>query len=545
MGAVKIESLVTTQVNKINRDFKEYFGILEGISDAIVVFNEDRAVYVNKALEILLGYTMEDIIQRDWKLYKPGDIIEADTKKNSKTIDFAFQNITYLKRKDGRNICVEMKSKPIQLKGYSFMITTIKEVVALYDDGIYAEKNRQLYMSLLECSPNAIILESEDEIIYVNNAAVQLFGAGSKRNVIGKTTKEFLEINEDLNGKVINTNQKKYSFGEIKLYNHSMIRKCDGELLHLELVVAIIPYGSKNVSLIFAKDISDRKKAEQLKQTIAQQQCMLDKAHQYDKLRTEFFSNVSHDLRTPLNVMLSSLQMLNLMLKENSLIEKKDKFESYIEIMTQNSKRMLKIINNIVDMARIDSGFMQLYMHNYNIVEVIEDITMTVVEYAKNKGITIQFDTEIEELVMACDKEKIERIMLNLLSNAVKFTNEGGRVLVYISTSTNRDKVYVSVKDNGIGISKEKYDWIFKRFAQEDNPLTRMNKGSGIGLSIVKSLVEMHKGNVTLVSQSGMGSEFIVELPVTLVDDEKEELSYSLGDKLNETMIDVEFSDVL
>lgn len=315
-------------------------------------------------------------------------------------------------------------------------------------------------------------------------------------------------------------------------------------MLDLELVVTLIPYESKTVSLIFAKDVTERKRAEQFKQTIEKQQFMLNRAHEYDKLRTEFFSNISHDLRTPLNVMLSSLQMLNLMLNENSFIDKKDKFISYITIMTQNSKRMLKIINNIIDMARIDSGFMQLYMHNYNIVEVIEDITLTVVDYARNKGISIQFDTEIEELIMACDKVKIERVMLNLLSNAVKFTNEGGSILVYISTNTNGDKVYISVKDNGIGISKEKYDWIFKRFAQEDNSATRMNEGSGIGLSIVKSLVEMHKGNITLISEPGIGSEFVVELPVTLVDEE-ELLSHSIGDKLNETRVDVEFSDVL
>lgn len=550
MGAVKIESLVTTDekkvyLKKICKDFKEYFSILEGISDAVAVINEGRAVYVNNALEILSGYSMEEIIHQDWKLYKPEDIAKEGTKKSSRDINQTTRNVTYLKRKNGEYICVETKSRQIQYKGYKLSVVTIKEIPELHNDCTYIEKNRQLYRSLVEFSPNAVIVQSDDEIIYVNNAAVELFGAEDKRNIIGRTIKEFLEINEDADSNIFDVNQMKYSYGEINLYKQSMLRKCDEEMLDLELVVTLIPYESKTMSVIFAKDISEKKRAEQFKQTIEQQQFMLDRAHKYDKLRTEFFSNVSHDLRTPLNVMLSSLQMLNLMLKENSLIGKKDKFASYIEIMTQNSKRMLKIINNIIDMARIDSGFMQFYMHNYNIVEVIEDITLTVVEYARNKGITIQFDTEIEELMMACDREKIERVMLNLLSNAVKFTNEDGRILVYMSTNTNRDKVYISVKDNGIGISKEKHDWIFKRFAQEDNLTARMNEGSGIGLSIVKSLVEMHKGNITLVSEPGAGSEFIVELPVTLVEDEEEFLSHSIGDKHNETRVDVEFSDVL
>lgn len=549
MEAVKIESLVTTvekkvYLNKTGKDFREYFSILEGISDAIAVINEGRAVYVNKALEILSGYTMEEIIQQDLKFYKPEDIAKADAKKNIRAIDYNGQNITYLKRKDGEYICVETKSRQTQLQGYDFTVVTIKDISVLQNDCTYIEKNRQLYRSLVEFCPNAIIVQSDEEIIYVNNEAVKLFGAGDKRSIIGREIKDFLDINEGIENSIFNVNKMKHSYGEINLYKQCLIRKCDGEMLDLELVVTLIPYESKTVSLIFAKDVTERKRAEQFKQTIEKQQFMLNRAHEYDKLRTEFFSNISHDLRTPLNVMLSSLQMLNLMLNENSFIDKKDKFISYITIMTQNSKRMLKIINNIIDMARIDSGFMQLYMHNYNIVEVIEDITLTVVDYARNKGISIQFDTEIEELIMACDKVKIERVMLNLLSNAVKFTNEGGSILVYISTNTNGDKVYISVKDNGIGISKEKYDWIFKRFAQEDNSATRMNEGSGIGLSIVKSLVEMHKGNITLISEPGIGSEFVVELPVTLVDEE-ELLSHSIGDKLNETRVDVEFSDVL
>lgn len=550
MGAVKIEALVTKEekkiyLKKVNKELREYFGILEGISEAIIVFNEGRAVYVNEALEILSGYTMDEVIQRDWKLDKNDDIAEADGGKYNQNISVTDENITYLKCLDGEYVCVEMKSKQVQLNGYNLMVITMKEVSKPQDADKYMAINHQLYRSLVEFSPNAIIVQSGSEIIYVNNAAVILFGAGTEENILGKMPKDFLEISEDFYNSMLNGNHFKYSYGEIKLYKQCMTRKCDGELLDLELMVTNIPYESKMVSFIFAKDASEKKRAEQFKQTIVQQKFMLDKVHEYDRIRTEFFANVSHDLRTPLNVMLSSLQMLNLMLKENSFIEKKDKFVSYVDIMTQNSKRMLKIINNIIDITRIDSGFMQLYMHNYNIVEVIEDITLMVVDYARNKGITLQFDTEIEELIIACDKEKIERVMLNLLSNAVKFTKEGGRILVYVSTNIKEDKVSISVKDNGIGISKEKHDWIFKRFAQEDNSLTRMDEGSGIGLSIVKSLVEMHKGNVTLNSHPGEGSEFIVELPVCLVDEEEEPISHSIEEKINEARVDVEFSDVL
>ena len=549
---VKIEPLETKEekvsyLRKISKDLEDYLSILDSVSYAIVVLNKGKTIYGNTALENLLGYSIEEIIDLDCRTEEDKKLSDESLTyfdEDRKRISYPEHTVINLKCKDGTYMYVELCSKTTSVRDYELTVITLNQFLPPSEKRELAKRNYQLYMVLVEFSPNAIIVRSEHEIIYVNNAAVELLGAGTKKNVIGKMPNEFLEIDDSDNKNVLDGKQMKYSCGRINAYEQSMVRKCDGKHLDLELLATLIPYENKMVSLVFARDISERKIAEEFKQTIVQQQFMLDKAHEYDKLRTEFFSNVSHDLRTPLNVMLSSLQMLNIMMKEDSFIEKKDKFINYIEMMTQNSKRMLKIINNIIDMARIDTGFMQLYIHNYNIVEVIEDITLMVVEYARNKGITIQFDTEIEELIMACDKDKIERVMLNLLSNAVKFTSEGGRVLVYMSTNLKADKVYISVKDDGIGISKEKHDWIFQRFAQEDNSLTRMDEGSGIGLSIVQSLVEMHNGNVTLVSQPGKGSEFIVELPVRMVDEDEEMLLHTIDNKVNETRVDVEFSDV-
>lgn len=264
-----------------------------------------------------------------------------------------------------------------------------------------------------------------------------------------------------------------------------------------------------------------------------------------ETLKTEFLANMSHELKTPLNIMYSVLQTFEVELKElasvHSISTSYNKLMHYEEIAKQNIYRLIRLINNITDISKIGAGYYQVKMVNCDIVKEIEDITMAVVEYFKNKELSIIFDTEIEELEMACDPKKIERIMLNLLSNAVKYTNPGGSIEVKLSIKAAQ--LVISVKDTGIGIPKEKQDIIFKRFAQVDTSFTRKCEGSGIGLALVKSLVEKQQGKIKVESEEGKGSTFIVTLPITRNEealpkiniDREEQLSYKCK---------VEFSDI-
>jgi signal transduction histidine kinase len=192
-------------------------------------------------------------------------------------------------------------------------------------------------------------------------------------------------------------------------------------------------------------------------------------------------------------------------------------------------------------MNKIELGFFNLHLKNNDIVKIIEDITLSVVEYASLKNINIIFDTEIEEKIISCDLEKIERIILNLLSNAIKFTDAGGNVSV--SVYDGDEYILISVKDSGIGIPKDMLDRIFDMYAQVDGSLSRNTEGSGIGLSIVKSLVEMHGGEITAKSQLGAGSDFIVKMPVKIIDNE-ENIDNLENSHLNNENVKIEFSDV-
>jgi len=183
--------------------------------------------------------------------------------------------------------------------------------------------------------------------------------------------------------------------------------------------------------------------------------------------------------------------------------------------MKQNCFRLLRLINNLIDITKIDSGYFKINLENSDIVKVVEDITLSVANYIENKGVELIFDTNIEEKIMAFDPEKLERILLNLLSNALKFTSKEDRIDVIVLDKGN--EVVIEVKDTGIGIPKEQQERIFDRFIQVDKSLTRDHEGSGIGLSLVKSLVEMHEGNITLKSKYGEGSSFIINIPSNLI----------------------------
>ncbi len=255
----------------------------------------------------------------------------------------------------------------------------------------------------------------------------------------------------------------------------------------------------------------------------------------------EFFSNISHELRTPLNILLSTLQLLNLYIRDGSIkIVGKD-ISNHFNVMKQNCYRLLKLVNNLIDVNKIDSGYLKADFKNMDIVSVVEDITQSAANYIKSRGISIIFDTDIEEKVIACDYEKIERIILNLLSNAVKFSKAGASIFVGIHDGGGN--VEIIVEDTGIGIEEDKINSIFKRFVQVDKSFTRDHEGSGIGLSLVKSLVEMHGGSIHVESKYGEGSKFKIHLPVKhIVDGQVCEIQE--GTAVHVEKISIEFSDI-
>ena len=269
---------------------------------------------------------------------------------------------------------------------------------------------------------------------------------------------------------------------------------------------------------------------------------LLEESKKYNTLKTQLFSTISHELKTPINIIYSSLQLLEKLYKDSVVTFTTESFPNYSKIMKQNCHRLIRVINNVIDMNKVEVGFLSLHLKNNNIIKVVEDITLSIVEYAGLKNINVIFDTEIEEKITAFDEEKIERIMLNLLSNSIKFTENGG--CIYVCVYDKKDHIFISVKDTGVGIPQHMLEKIFNTFTQVDTSLRRQAEGSGVGLSLVKSFVEMHEGEITARSQLGMGSEFIIKLPIKLLDSELNSDNKTRDLNYNVEKTNIEFSDI-
>ncbi|MGL4772315.1 MAG: ATP-binding protein [Clostridium sp.] len=235
-----------------------------------------------------------------------------------------------------------------------------------------------------------------------------------------------------------------------------------------------------------------------------------------NNIKTDFILTLSHELRTPLNVIINSSKLIELRVSESCM--ENDFFYKQLNFINKNSHRLLKLVNNLIDASKLDSGYMDTLFTMENIVEVIEEATLSVVDLAKTHKIDVVFDTEEEEIFTAIDKSKIERIMLNLLSNSIKFTNENGTINVNISTDWSFVKIIV--KDNGIGMSLDLKTHLFQKFKREQSitSLRRDTEGSGLGLFIVKGLVELHNGFIEVESELNQGTSITISLPIVKID---------------------------
>ena len=233
-----------------------------------------------------------------------------------------------------------------------------------------------------------------------------------------------------------------------------------------------------------------------------------------DKNKTDFFTGIAHELKTPVSVILGASQLI--CIKTELQPDNNTYLLKNLKIIRTNCYRLMRLVNNLLDFSRADAGFLKFNPVICNLSDTVRDIMQSVIPFAQQKHITMEFDALNPEIVTEIDPEKFERIILNLLSNAIKFTPEGGKISVKITNQEN--KALISVKDTGIGIPKEKQEEIFSKYVQAGYLTSSEHEGSGIGLWIVKAFVELHKGNISLTSEPMKGSEFTIELPVKIAE---------------------------
>jgi len=282
-------------------------------------------------------------------------------------------------------------------------------------------------------------------------------------------------------------------------------RKLEQEKKHLEQIIKER-----------TKEIGD--KNQQLETQTLQLKDQSEQLKEMDKVKSRFFANISHEFRTPLTLIMGPLEQI--------LSDSKDKdLKQQADLMLRNSKRLLKLVNQLLELARFDSGKMTLKASFQNIVPFLKSIVASFESLAIQQKLELTFQAEADDILLYFDSEKLERVIFNLLSNAVKFTPPEGKITVLVKknlteeTNFPRGSLDISVCDTGIGILESQLEHIFERFYQASGSYEHQQKGSGIGLALTKELVSLHHGEIHVRCSTGKqgktsGTEFIVRLPM-------------------------------
>ena len=273
------------------------------------------------------------------------------------------------------------------------------------------------------------------------------------------------------------------------------------------IIISILRYMHKVNTL----DRLVNERTNKLRKEMEKNEQLFKKVLSLEQNKNNYFVNLSHELRTPLNVLSSINQLIKEFTKKDNFITP-EKLSYYMGIMDRNCSRLLSLINNLIDHTKIENNSYIINKKDEDIVYLVEETVLDMKDYIEEKGLELIFDTDVEEKVIRCDKVDIERCIINLVGNAVKFTPEGGLIEVLLQDLD--DKVNIIVKDNGIGISEENQKIIFDRFNQVVDESSEQKGGSGLGLTITKQLITLHNGEIYVESEVGVGSEFIIILPV-------------------------------
>ncbi|MDY4574929.1 MAG: PAS domain-containing sensor histidine kinase [Intestinibacter sp.] len=399
-----------------------------------------------------------------------------------------------------------------------------KNIEKLKEVSFNMEYYKIIYEELLRNMPAGILISSDNKIMFVNKKVLNLFKLKSENSIINKNILDIIDENvkdkyiEDL--KSLNLNQIDQNVIKTR-FSYNNVTFEGSEIRFYENVRGRI----FQVSII--SNIEDKIKLENAEKQLELRDLM-------DKAKNEVLSNISHEFKTPVNVIYSTVQIQDINLKKGNY----GKILEFNEIIRQNCNRLIRLINNFIDSTKLENNQLKVNLKCVNIVSIIEDITMSVINFAERQNIELIFDTEEEELYCEIDIECIERVMLNLLSNAIKYNKKNGTIDVIIKN--DEEHIYVEVIDSGIGIPKEKIDKIFDRFERMKDNNAVIKEGSGIGLSIVKQLVKALNGEIEIESQIGKGTT--VRLTFKKSGEVSEEI-YDVSQDLEEK-VKLELSDI-
>jgi signal transduction histidine kinase/ligand-binding sensor domain-containing protein/DNA-binding response OmpR family regulator len=303
-------------------------------------------------------------------------------------------------------------------------------------------------------------------------------------------------------------------------------------IIYLVLFVSILLFIRRRGIQKIRSQFAAEKEKQEARLIIEQERQEIRRMQELDQLKTKFLTNVSHEFRTPLSLIMAPVDKM--------LTRADPEQNQQLNMIRKNARRLLHLVNQLLDFRKMEVQELKLHSRPGDIVRFISEVSLSFTDIAEGKDIRFEFDTTVDSMFTSFDHDKIERILFNLISNAFKFTASGGQVSVLLNVvkGVGRDaSLEIKVIDTGIGIPPEKQSKIFERFFQHDVPESMINQGSGIGLAITREFVKMHGGEITVESEQDHGSCFFIKLPLIISADPKMNISVEVDNEKNTDII--------
>ncbi|MGE5656321.1 MAG: DAHL domain-containing protein [Actinomycetota bacterium] len=389
----------------------------------------------------------------------------------------------------------------------------------LFNSNQALTESEERYRRLVELSPETIAVHRDGKFLYINAAGAQLLGGSNQASIIGQSLLNFIHPDyQELIDKRIHfvaEAEGQVDFTEVKLL------RLDGEVIDVEAIAIRITYQGEPATQSVIRDITERKRIQQ------ELQLAKEAAEAANHAKSQFLANMSHELRTPLNGILGYSELLQEEVEELGYTE----FIPELEQIRTAGVHLLALINDILDISKIEAGKMDIYLETFDIAAMVQDVTTTAQPLIEKNGNALQVNCPRNLGVMYADLTKTRQVLLNLLSNAAKFTHKGVITLKVgqhqpepATSEADRSRftddsypfIQFEVSDTGIGMTPEQLQQIFKAFTQADASTTRKYGGTGLGLAISQQFCKLMGGDLTVTSQLGMGSTFTVHLPTQI-----------------------------
>lgn len=386
-----------------------------------------------------------------------------------------------------------------------FTVTLINDVTEHRRNEELLRQGEQRYRTLIDLSPDAIYVHKQGRIVLCNEAAVSMFGAQRAEDLIGRDTLDL--VDPEFRPLVSDYQRRAVAAGTRTAYLRQRRRRLNGTSFWAEVAAAAIDWEGERGGIVIVRDISGQIRAEEMMRRSKEEAELASRA------KTEFLANISHELRTPLNAIIG---FSDLMRREMLGPLGNEQYKAYARDIHQSGTHLHDMINDILDLSKVEAGKADLHEEPMDMAATVRRCLRLLRPRADSGGIALEFRVGETLPALFADVRKVKQVLINLLSNAVKFTEPGGRVTVEAFCDES-GRLVLAVEDTGIGMAPEDIPIALQPFGQIDSALSRKYEGTGLGLPLSKSLVELHGGTFDIASAPGKGTRVTVRFPLERV----------------------------